>query len=310
MTVTILVPIYGVERYISECAESLFAQTYPHLEYVFIDDCTPDNSIGVLEGVMEHYPERKGHVRIIHHHTNQGLGGARATGISEVNTDCFFIVDSDDFLPLNAIEILVKRMQDTAADIVDGAFQEHRNGVNLGTTLPYHGNSELHKRKILCQNIISAHVWGRLYRSSLIGKIDQLFFEGIDYAEDACAVMRLVDVGRREFVDDVVYFYRIDNTSSYTKNISEKSILSYVKAMSKVYFYYQSEGRTCVQLEIGMLNAYRELLRNDMPLSLADDIIGYKAHNTVTSMLLRIFRSSLPYWMKDVSYRIVRRIVA
>ena len=63
MNVTILVPVYGVERYIKECAESLFGQTYKDIEYVFCDDCTPDKSIEVLKEVVARYPERKEHVR-------------------------------------------------------------------------------------------------------------------------------------------------------------------------------------------------------------------------------------------------------
>lgn len=71
MTVTIIVPVYGVERYIRECAESLFAQTYEDIEYVFCDDCTPDRSIDVLHEVMAAYPQRK--VRIIRNKQNKGI---------------------------------------------------------------------------------------------------------------------------------------------------------------------------------------------------------------------------------------------
>ena len=53
MTVTVIVPVYGVEKYIAECAESLFSQTYSDIEYVFCDDCTPDRSIELLREVVE-----------------------------------------------------------------------------------------------------------------------------------------------------------------------------------------------------------------------------------------------------------------
>ena len=58
MKISVLVPVYGVEKYIGRCAESLFGQTYDDLEYVFVDDCTPDSSIGVLRSVMERWPRR------------------------------------------------------------------------------------------------------------------------------------------------------------------------------------------------------------------------------------------------------------
>ncbi len=62
--VSVLVPVYRVDRFIERCARSLFEQTYDNLEYIFVDDCSPDNSIAILRRVMEDYPERKGQVRM------------------------------------------------------------------------------------------------------------------------------------------------------------------------------------------------------------------------------------------------------
>ena len=67
--VSLLVPIYGVEKFIEKCAVSLFEQTYSNIEYVFVDDCTPDNSISVLRDIIAEYPGRKSKVRILHHET-------------------------------------------------------------------------------------------------------------------------------------------------------------------------------------------------------------------------------------------------
>ena len=78
LKVSILVPVYGVEQYIEKCARSLFEQTYSDIEYVFVNDCTKDDSIGVLKRVLEKYPQRMQQVRIINHEKNMGLGaGAR-----------------------------------------------------------------------------------------------------------------------------------------------------------------------------------------------------------------------------------------
>lgn len=67
MTVTILVPVYGVEKYIAECAESLFSQTYQDIEYVFCDDCTLDKSIEILKSVLDKFPQRKSKVLSLIH---------------------------------------------------------------------------------------------------------------------------------------------------------------------------------------------------------------------------------------------------
>lgn len=67
LTVSILTPVYGVEKYIEQCARSLFGQSYAQIEYIFVDDCTPDRSISILESLIQEYPERASQIRIIHH---------------------------------------------------------------------------------------------------------------------------------------------------------------------------------------------------------------------------------------------------
>ena len=75
--VSILVPIFNVEKYIERCAISLFEQTYKEIEYIFVDDCSPDDSVKILEKIIERYPQRREHIRIIHHKKNRGLAAAR-----------------------------------------------------------------------------------------------------------------------------------------------------------------------------------------------------------------------------------------
>ena len=79
--VSVIVPVYGVEKYIERCARSLFEQTLDDIEYIFVDDCSPDRSIEILNQVIGEYPGRKDQVQIIHHASNQGLALARQTGL-------------------------------------------------------------------------------------------------------------------------------------------------------------------------------------------------------------------------------------
>lgn len=88
MKISVLVPVYGVEKYIARCAESLFGQTYSNLEFVFVDDCTPDRSIAVLHEVMERWPQRAAQVRILRNDRNSGVGYVRQRLIDESTGDC------------------------------------------------------------------------------------------------------------------------------------------------------------------------------------------------------------------------------
>ena len=97
--VSILVPIYGVERFIERCARSLFEQTYPNIEYVFVNDCTADRSVEILKELVEDYPGRKDAVKIISHEKNRGLAAARNTALENATGVFICHVDSDDWVP-------------------------------------------------------------------------------------------------------------------------------------------------------------------------------------------------------------------
>ena len=116
--VSILVPIYGVEKYIERCAVSLFEQTYKNIEYIFVDDCGTDNSIGILKDVIDRYPCRKEQTRIIRHTRNRGLAAARNTAVKEATGEFICHVDSDDWVDQTLIEQLVSKQIENDADIV------------------------------------------------------------------------------------------------------------------------------------------------------------------------------------------------
>ena len=309
MTVTVIVPVYGVEKYIVECAESLFTQTYSDIEYVFCDDCTPDRSIELLREVMERYPERKEHIRIIRNEQNKGLGGTRRHLISHINSEAFIIVDSDDVLPPNAVRILVDRMKETDTEIVDGAYAIYVDEKAGKVIKPSHDEPSKYLDKILCQNVILPRVWGRLYKTSVLDKVKDLFIDGIDFAEDICATSRLACVTSRSWTVDVVYYYRTDNINSYTRNITKKNVLSYFRAMSVVLsFYHQRKGHLPMSLEIGVLNAYRQCGRSRIPVSMADEIIGYVPEHFSAQLLYWLFHRKSKFVLKltDYLYRLIR----
>lgn len=79
-SVSVIIPVYKVEKYIERCARSLFEQTLESIEFIFVDDCSPDQSIKILQSVLQEYPHRTPHTKIIRHERNRGLAAARNTG--------------------------------------------------------------------------------------------------------------------------------------------------------------------------------------------------------------------------------------
>ncbi|MDR0829587.1 MAG: glycosyltransferase, partial [Prevotellaceae bacterium] len=107
--VSILVPIYKVSAYIERCAHSLFQQTFENIEYIFVNDCTPDDSIEKLQKIIEQYPNRKPFVKIIHHKKNRGLAETRNTALYNSTGKYIQHIDSDDYIELNMIEEMYKK---------------------------------------------------------------------------------------------------------------------------------------------------------------------------------------------------------
>ena len=128
--VSVLLPVYNVERYISACLNSVVDQTFKNLEIVIVDDGSTDNSWEICN----QYAKRDSRIVLVSQ-VNKGLAGARNTALNHARGDCIAFIDSDDFVTLDYVEMLVDRMERFSADIVacgrwryseKGAVEEHR----------------------------------------------------------------------------------------------------------------------------------------------------------------------------------------
>mgnify|MGYP005844010407 CR=1 FL=1 len=115
--VSIIIPIFNVEKYIAQCIKSVLTQTYHNLEILCIDDRSTDNSIATLLPFLV----EDNRIRLIRHQHNLGLGAARNSGIKESNGEFIYFLDSDDWLQSKTIETLVKKAISERADIVIGS---------------------------------------------------------------------------------------------------------------------------------------------------------------------------------------------
>lgn len=116
--VSVIIPVYGVEKYIERCARSLFEQTLDDIEYIFVDDCTPDNSISILRKVLSEYPNREKQVKILRHEKNKGLVQARQTGLKIASGEYIAHCDSDDWVDVHMYEEMYNKAIEEDADVV------------------------------------------------------------------------------------------------------------------------------------------------------------------------------------------------
>ncbi len=122
LIVSIVVPVYNVEKYLRQCIDSLIAQTYKDMEIILVDDGSTDGS----GKICDEYAEKNEFIRAIHKE-NAGLGLARNSGIEKAKGDYVSFVDSDDYLKPDALEMLVKAMDEAGADTCIGGYTRVRN---------------------------------------------------------------------------------------------------------------------------------------------------------------------------------------
>jgi len=247
--VSVLVPVYKAEKYIKRCARSLFEQTYDNLEYIFCDDCSPDASIQKLEEVMKDYPARLGHVKIIRHNRNKGIAVVR----NELTASCrgifLFWVDSDDWVESNAVEILIKKQQETDADIVTGRAYAHL----VNRTIRCHDGWNLDKNTLM-ENIIKAKsgatLWRRLIRKSLFIDNNIRFPEEISYREDYVVIIFLLFHAKKiAGIDDVVYHYDMTNGNSISHERQTLSFeLSYLESCRLIVDFFEGKNENCYHM--------------------------------------------------------------
>lgn len=223
--VTICVPVYRVEKYIERCARSLFEQTYEDIEYIFVDDCSPDKSIEILCRVLEDYPARKEHVRIIYHDQNKGLSVVRNTAVDYCATEFLMHVDSDDWIDLNVVEACVKNQAETNADIVTFGVKRIVKGKEFLDEREWVDDVREMTKHVIVKKAHNG-VWGRLIRTSLYKEYGIKVEAGRGMSEDLQVIPRLLYYSKKAtFIGDVFYHYFLGNANSYTASFSFEKFL-------------------------------------------------------------------------------------
>lgn len=258
--VSVLIPIYNTEKYILQCAESVFNQTYDNLEIIFFDDKSPDDSISILEKYIESQEVIKTlpKIKIIRSEYNVGLPGARNESLKYVSGEYICFIDSDDLIPKDSIEILINKAIETNADIVRGQFEFLGED---GSLVKYNSQSFEDKteyiQKLINWGTLPMTVWGAIYKSDFIQSSGIKFNTGHNMGEDYSFISRISYLASTiRFVDKVVYHYRV-NPISITHNFNSRKaddlldnyyiILDFYKGKHDYELYKRS-------LEVGYLN--------------------------------------------------------
>jgi glycosyltransferase involved in cell wall biosynthesis len=237
MKVSIIIPVYNVSAYIERCLLSVLNQTWQELEVIAVDDCTPDNSVEIMEKVVASHP-RGDMVKIMRHKVNRGLSAARNTGTCAATGEYVYYLDSDDFISEDCIALLAEMAIEHKPDFVIGAYQPVGGKcwalpLRLPTGVLY-GNWRIMSSFVRDEWYVMA--CNKLIRLSFIFD-NEIFFQIGITAEDEYWSFKVACAVRKMCVVDKITYYYVMHPSSIVHTPSRNNLDSRVAIVARTYDY-------------------------------------------------------------------------
>lgn len=219
--ISVIIPVYRVAAYIERCVRSLMEQTLGEgIEFIFVDDSSPDDSIWILKRVIADYPKRLPYVKIITHVKNRGLAAARQTGFDHTVGKYVLHCDSDDWCEPGLCELLLHVAESQHADIVECAYYNHLPSQVTIVDFPHDEETSvfINKSEPL---LLYCSVWNKLIRRDLYIDNGIKWFENLNMYEDVGVTTRLRVLSRKTIcLHTPLYHYNQENLNAMTRRVS------------------------------------------------------------------------------------------
>lgn len=236
--ISVIVPVYNVERYIKRCVDSILAQTYTNLEIILVDDGSTDCS----GEICDVYAKENMRVKTIHQ-KNGGLSSARNTGICHANGIYYAFVDSDDYIAIDYIAYLYRLLQENQAQIAicgykkvlenDAKIKENLD-PKVNTVNAYHSEEALFQ--LLYQRKMITSACGRLFRSELFEKIR---FPEKKLHEDVAVMYRLFDASEKIVCTNAEKYYYFQRGDSIVNKGFHRQRMAYLEFTKECIQYME-----------------------------------------------------------------------
>ena len=229
--ISVIIPVYNTEKYLKKCLDSIINQTLKSLEIICIDDCSTDNSLNILK----EYQLKDNRIKIIEQKENKGQGVARNLGLNIAEGEYIMFLDPDDWLELNALEILYKKLKETNADIIHFNYIEENEKLKSSN---YKNAAKIIKKrfgiKAKKESFYSLknsdgsflykfemQVWDKIYKKDFILK-NNINFAPNKHGEDHLfTIGYLISADKIYYVDEYFYHYTKRNNSERDKITDE-----------------------------------------------------------------------------------------
>lgn len=244
--VSVIVPVYKVEKYIEKCVRSLFGQTLDEIEYIFVNDCTPDASMEVLHNVLEEYPVRKSQVKILNHTVNTGQSGARRDGMRMATGDFIIHCDADDWVELDMYEKMYRKAVDDGADAVccDMVMEEKDSQKHLIYNNLF-SDDKLMYACVAPISVVYCSMCNRLISRKIYDQYSIEPFPGVNMWDDVGLSIRFRYYIRKSVViNESLYHYNRQNDNSTTRRPVLSRIQEQIECAKKLELFFTEENES------------------------------------------------------------------
>lgn len=248
--VSVVIPVYNVEPYLAECIESLINQTLPEMEFIFVNDACTDNSPSIL---MDYY-NKDPRIAIATHKKNEGLPGARNTGLQYVLGEYCALIDSDDVCDITMFEKMYSKAKLLSADIVTCCVSKFYDDINVQfehRPLEWFNNDDvvlpLSKRS---NQIQEPAAWCKLFLTSYLRSLDYFEFRPhVKKFEDVpCITSAFIQTDKIATVKENLYFYRQRTSGNLSSTMKKKDTADFVSGCLAVDDILTSHGYTDIEV--------------------------------------------------------------
>lgn len=238
--VSVIVPVYRVENYIERCARTLFCQTLDDIEYIFIDDCSPDRSMEILKNTLSDYPNRLSQVRFIRMEKNVGTAVVRKVGIEAATGEYYIHCDSDDWIENTMYEKLYCTAVSGQYDMVLSGFYLTDGQEIMSKETYLSAKEELLSQEIVSDRIANYH-WNKLIARKMREYIIE--WPKDNKCEDGVIIPQVaINCRKIGIVHEALYYYfnqRVDNMSSIFSLDKAKQLINNIQQLES---YICSQG--------------------------------------------------------------------
>ncbi len=264
--VSIVIPVFNVERHLRQCLDSVLRQTLKEWECICIDDGSPDGSGAILD----EYGNKDARFKIIHQR-NRGVSAARNLGIKLASAPYLTFIDSDDWVEDDALESLLSAMEESCADMVMRSIcihQENHQEVSMETPYPPSGNMRdeyaVTEKSFSGAALVDVSIWAKLFSVETIRAHQIHFAPELKVSEDMEFSTRMLCHSRRvSIIRKPLYHYRAGHESSIMNNIvrGRMKTSDFINSINAIYRLYRCVPSGLERRALSGKNFYRQIIR-------------------------------------------------